>query len=118
MGKVDGYFARPSVDITDFYMDPIARQVCIYNSGGGALMAGCAAQMVMRTLRGYFQPDTFGHIFTQMDRFTSYARTDQLMFPSGGGFEDLFIRFQCIKAARLKPNEKTLLMARLGGVVD
>ena len=40
------------------------------------------------------------------------------MFPAGGGFGDLFICFQCIKAARLKPNEKTLLMASLGGSVE
>ena len=40
------------------------------------------------------------------------------MYPSGGGFEDLFICFQCIKAARLKPNDKILLMASLGGTVD
>ena len=45
-------------------------------------------------------------------------KAEKHMFPSGGGFGDLFICFQCIKAARLKPNEKTLLMASLGGAVD
>ena len=72
-------------------------------------MAGCEVKMVMQTLRGYFQPDTFDRIFTQMDRFMSYVRTDQPIekfptefgilrqkaekhvFPAGGGFEDLFI---------------------------
>ena len=99
-------------------------------------MAGCEVRMVMQTLRDYFQPDTFDRIFTQMDRLMSYVRTDQPiekflmefgilrqkaekhMFPAGGGFEDLFICFQCIKAARLKPNEKTLLMASMGGSVE
>ena len=40
------------------------------------------------------------------------------MFPRGGRFGDLFVCFQRIKAARLKPNERTLLMASLGGSVD
>ena len=40
------------------------------------------------------------------------------MYPAGGGFVDLFICFQCIKAARLKPNDRTLLMASLGGTAD
>lgn len=40
------------------------------------------------------------------------------MCPSGGGFEDLFICFQRIKAARLKPNDRILLMTSLGGAVD
>ena len=40
------------------------------------------------------------------------------MCPAGGGFEDLFICFQCIKAARLRPNDRILLMASLGGSVD
>ena len=53
------------------HMDPAARQVCMYNSGGDTLMAGCDVQLVMRTLRDYFQPDTFDRIFTQMGRFTS-----------------------------------------------
>ena len=117
------------------HMDPTARQVCMYNAGGDTLMAGCEVQLVLRTLRDYFQPDTFDRIFTQMGRFMSYVRTDQpiekflmefgilrqkaekLMYPSGGGFEDLFVCFQCIKAARLKPNDKILLMASLGGTV-
>ena len=99
-------------------------------------MTGCDVQLVMRALRDYFQPDTFGRIFTQMDRFMTYTRTEQpiekflmefgilrqkaekLMFPSGGRFEDLFVCFQCIKAARLTPNQRTLLMASLGGSVD
>ena len=94
------------------HMDPTARQVCMYNAGGDTLMAGCDVQLVLSTLRDYFQPDTFDRIFTQMDRFMSYVRTDQpierflmefgilrqkaekLMYPSGGGFEDLFFRFQ------------------------
>ena len=59
------------------HMDPTARQVCMYNSGGDTLMAGCDVQLVMRTLRDYFQPDTFDRIFTQMGRFMSYVRTDQ-----------------------------------------
>ena len=89
------------------HMDPTARQVCMYNAGGDALMAGCDVQLVMRTLRDYFQPDTFDRIFTQMDRFMSYTRTvepiekflmefgilrqkaEKLMFPRGGRFEDL-----------------------------
>ena len=118
------------------HMDPTARQVCMYNAGGDTLMAGCDVQLVMSTLRDYFQPDTFDRIFTQMGRFMSYVRTDQpiekflmefgilrqkaekLMCPSGGGFEDLFVCFQCIKAARLKPNDRLLLMASLGGTVD
>ena len=57
------------------HMDPTARQVCMCNSGGGALMAGWEVRMVTQALRGYFQPDTFGRIFTQMDRFMSYVRT-------------------------------------------
>ena len=99
-------------------------------------MAGCDVQLVMQALRDYFQPDTFDRILTQMDRFMSYTRTEQpiekflmefgilrqkaekLMFPSGGRFEDLFVCFQCIKAARLTPNQRTLLMASLGGSVD
>ena len=99
-------------------------------------MAGCDVQLVMRTLRDYFQPDTFDRIFTQMGRFMSYTRTEQpiekfltefgalrqkaekLMFPAGGGLEDLFICFQRIKADRLKPDDRTLLMASLGGTVD
>ena len=118
------------------HMDSTARQVCMYNAGGDTLMAGCDVQLVMSTLRDYFQPDTFDRIFTQMDRFMSYVRTDQpiekflmefgilrqkaekLMCPKGGGFEDLFVCFQCIKAARLKPNDRLLLMASLGGTVD
>ena len=108
----------------------------MYNSGGDTLMAGCDVRMVMQTSRDYFQPDAFDRVFTQMDRFMSYVRTAQPvekflmefgiprqkaekhMFPAGGGFEDLFICFQRIKAARLKPNEKTLLMASLGGSVE
>ena len=93
------------------HMDPTARLVCMYTSGGDALMARCAVQTVMQTLRDSFQPGTFGRIFSQMDRFTSYARTDQPigaflmefgirrqkaekhMFPPGDGFEDLFFLF-------------------------
>ena len=33
------------------HMGPTARQVCMYNSGGDTLMAGCDVQLVMRTLR-------------------------------------------------------------------
>ena len=114
-------------------MDPTGRQVCMYNSGGDTLMAGCDVRMVLQTLRDYFQPNAFDRIFTQMERFTSYARTDQPiekflmefgilrqkaekhMYPAGGGFQDLFLCFQRIKAARLKPNEKTPLMASMVG---
>ena len=45
-------------------------------------------------------------------------KAEKLMCPPGGGFEDLFVCFQCIKAARLKPNDRLLLMASLGGTVD
>ena len=45
-------------------------------------------------------------------------KAEKHMFPAGGGFQDLFICFQCIKAARLKPNEKALLMASMGGNVE
>ena len=71
-----------------------------------------------------------------MGRFMSFSRTEQpiekflmefglprqkaekLMFPAGGGFEDVFMCFQRIKAASLKPNDRTLLMASLGETVD
>ena len=94
------------------HMDPTARQVCMFNSEEDTLMTGCDVQLVMRVLRDYFQPDTFDRIFTQMDRFMSYVRTEQpiekflmefgilrqkaekLMFPGGGRFEDLFVCFQ------------------------
>ena len=97
-------------------------------------MAGRDARMVLQTLRDYFQPDAFDHVFSQMERSTSYARTDQPvekfpmeygllrqeakkhMFPAGGGFEDLFFCFQSIKDARLNPNERTLHMASSGGL--
>ena len=59
------------------HMDPAARQVCMNNAGGDTLMAGCDVQLVLSTLRDYFQPDTFDRIFTQMGRFMSYVRTDQ-----------------------------------------
>ena len=80
-----------------------------------------SVRMVLQTLQDYFQPDAFGRIFAQMERFTSYALADQPfekflmefgiprqqaekhMFPAGGGFQDLFLCFQCIKAARLNP---------------
>ena len=45
-------------------------------------------------------------------------KAEKHMYPAGGGFQGLFLCFQCIKAARLKPNEKTLLMASLGGNVE
>ena len=99
-------------------------------------MAGCDVRMVSQTLRYYFQPDAFDRVFTQMERFTSYARTDQPiekflmefgilrqkaerhMFPAGGGCQDPFICFRRIKAARLKTNEKTPPMASMGGNVE
>ena len=40
------------------------------------------------------------------------------MYLAGGGFPDIFICILCIKAAHLKPAEKTLLMASLGGQID
>ena len=40
------------------------------------------------------------------------------MFPTGGGFPDLYICFLCIKAAQFKPHEKALLMASMGGNVE
>ena len=118
------------------HMDATARQVCMFNSADDTFMTGCDVRLVTRALRDYFQPATFDRIFTQMGRFMSYTRTERpiekflmvfgilrqkaekLLFPSGGRFGDLFICFQCIKAARLKPNERTLLMASLGGSVD
>ena len=61
------------------HMDPTARQVCMINSGEDTLMAGCDVQLVMRTLRDFFQPDTFDRIFTQMGRFMSYpGRSNRL----------------------------------------
>ena len=99
-------------------------------------MTGCDAQLVLRALRDYFQPETFDRIFTQMDRFTSYTRTEQpiekflmefgilrqkaakLMFPTGCRFEDLFICFQCTKAARLTFEDGALLMAQRQDTFD
>ena len=40
------------------------------------------------------------------------------MFPAGGGFPDLYTCFLCIRAAQLKPAEKTLLMASMAGNVE
>ena len=40
-------------------------------------MAGCDVRLVIQTLRDYFQPDAADHIFTQVERFMSYARADQ-----------------------------------------
>ena len=87
-------------------------------------------------LRDYFQPDAVDRIFARVGKFMSYARTDQSageflmefgilrqkagkhMFPAGGGSQDLFICLQRIKAARLKPNEETPLMASMRGNVE
>ena len=59
------------------HMDPTARQVCMFNPEEDTLMTGRGAQLLMRALRDYFQPDTFDRIFTQMGRFMSYVRTEQ-----------------------------------------
>ena len=98
-------------------------------------MAGCDVRLVIQTLRDYFQPDAVDHVFAQVERFMSYDRTDQPaekflmefgilrqkaekhMYPAGGGFPDLYKCCLCIRAARLKPNGKTLLMASMGGIV-
>ena len=45
------------------HMDPTARQVRMFNSEEDALMAGCDAQLVMRALRDYFQPETSDRFF-------------------------------------------------------
>ena len=99
-------------------------------------MEGCDAMLVAQELRDYFQPDVVDRIFTQGEKFQSRVRTDQTVerflmefgilrrkaekhtFPAGGGFPDICICFLCIEAAQLKPHEKTLLMASLGGQID
>ena len=108
------------------HMDPTARQICTF-SGADVLMAGGDVIMVIQALRDYFRPDAVDRVFTQMEKFHSNARTTQPiekfligfgilrrkaekhMYPAGGGFPDIFICFMCIKAAQLKPAEKTLL---------
>ena len=117
------------------YMGPAVRQGCIF-SRAGVLMEGCDVMLVAQVLRGYFQPDGVDLIFTQAERCQSYVRTDQTvekflmefdifrrkaekhMFPTGGGFPDFHICFLRIKAAQLRPREKTLQMASLGGQID
>ena len=87
-------------------------------------MEGCDVLLVIQTLRGRFQPDAVDRVFAQVERFTSYARTDQPiekfllefgilrrkaekhMFPAAGGFPDLDVCFLCIRAAQLKPSNK------------
>ena len=67
-------------------------------------MEGGDVMLVAQVLRGYFQPDAVDRISTQVEKFTSYVRTDQPvekflmefgilrrkeeehMFPTGGGF--------------------------------
>ena len=48
----------------------------------------------------------------------SRQKAEKHLFLAGGGFPDLFVCFQCIEAARLKANEKTLLVASMGGNVE
>ena len=105
-------------------------------SGADVLMEGCDVMLVVQVLRDYFQPDAVDRIFTQAEKFQSYVRTDQTiekflmefgilrwkvekhMFPTGGGFPDIYICFLRIKAAQLKRRGRTLLMASLGGQID
>ena len=44
----------------------------------------------------------------------SRQKAEEHMYPAGVGSQDIFLCFQRIKAARLQPNEKTLLMASSG----
>ena len=99
-------------------------------------MEGGHVMLVVQVLRDHFQPDAADRIFTQVEKFTSYVRTDQPiekflmefgilrrkaekhMFPTGGGLPDLHICFLCVRAAQLKPAEKTLLMASMAGNIE
>ena len=117
------------------HMGPAARQVCVF-SGADVLMEGCGATLVAQASRDYFQPDAADRVFAQAARFQSYVRAghtigkflmgfgifrrkvEDHMFPIGGGFPDIYICLLRIKAAQLKPREKTLLMASLGGQID
>ena len=116
-------------------MDATARQVALF-SGGDSLMDGDDVRMVFQTSRDYFQPHAVDRIFAQVDKFTSYVRTDESieiflmefgiflreaekhMYPTGGAFPGLYISFPRIRAAHLKPNAKTLLMASMAGNVE
>ena len=89
--------------------------------------------LVAQALRGYFQPDAVDRIFTQVEKFQSYVRTDQTiakfltefgilrrkaeehMFPAGGDSPDIYIRFLCTKAAQLQPKRKDPLDGQHGG---
>ena len=99
-------------------------------------MEGGDVMFVSQVLRGYFQPDAVDRVFTQVEKFTSYVRTDQPidkflmefgtfrrkaenhMFPTGGGSPDLYFCFLRIRAAQLKPAEKTLLTAGMAGNIE
>ena len=59
-------------------MGPTARQVCLF-SGGDTPTEGGDALLVIQTLRDYFQPDAADRILTQVEKFTSYVRTDEPM---------------------------------------
>ena len=99
-------------------------------------MEGGDVMLAVQVLRDYFQPDAVGRIFTQVEKFTSYARADKTvekfltefgilrrkagrhMFPAGGGFPDIYICFLRIRAAQLKPTENTLPMASMAGNIE
>ena len=79
---------------------------------------GCDVMLVVQTLRDYFQPDAIDHIFTHVDKFASYVRTDQpvekfsmefgilgrkvekRMLPAGGGAFPTSIFASCALARR------------------
>ena len=42
-------------------------------------------------------------------------KAEKHMFPAGGGFPGVNICFLCIRAAQLKPTERTLLVASTAG---
>ena len=47
-----------------------------------------------------------------------HCKAEKHLPPTGGGFPDLYIRFLRIRAAQLKPAEKTLLTASMAGNIE
>ena len=67
--------------------------------GADAQMEGGDAMLAVQVLRDYFQPDAVGRIFTQVEKFTSYARADKTV----GKFLTEFGIFRRIAEKHMSP---------------
>ena len=64
-------------------------------------MEGGDVMLVAQVLRDYFQPDAADRVFAQVEKFTSYARTDQPIekFWRGSVFYAVRRRSKCSRLA-------------------